>query len=261
MTTPIIATVITSSEADATYALVEGRQDIARLQQEYRIYGSSEGPIATARSAPTRLRLALEEVAVGLTKGFLRLEVATNALSNNANSTSTSSESSSVATSDKTRQELSPVDIIQEITGDLNRRGPRGSKSRLAPRRRDRVRVFRDLWERGYVVTAGSKFGADFLIYKDDPKRAHAEALIVVKAYEEEFARVDVVSFCRVAKMVRKQFLFASVRSNGDSGGDDGDKDEDRDSDVAVDSVVYVSLTHAVLVSRHQERSEEGAMW
>ena len=85
----------------------------------------------------------------------------------------------------------------------------------------------------------------------DDPKRAHAEALIVVKAYEEEFARVDVVSFCRVAKMVKKQFLFASVRSNGDSGGTDGDNDKDTDSAVAVDSVVYVSLTHAVLVSRH----------
>jgi tRNA splicing endonuclease len=26
--------------------------------------------------------------------------------------------------------------------------------------------VFRDLWERGYIVTFGSKFGADFLIYK-----------------------------------------------------------------------------------------------
>ena len=131
MTTPIIATVITSTEADATYALIEGRQDITRLHQEYRIYGSSEGPIATASTAPTRLCLALEEVAVGLTKGFLRLEVAINALSNNTNSTSTCSESNTVATSDKARQESSPVDIIQEITGDLMGRGPRGGKWRL----------------------------------------------------------------------------------------------------------------------------------
>ena len=78
----------------------------------------------------------------------------------------------------------------------------------------------------------------------------------MVKGYDEEFARVDVVSFCRVAKMVKKQCLFASVRSSGESKSDGG-KLEDREADdgVAVDHVVYVSLTHALLDSRQQERA------
>lgn len=28
-----------------------------------------------------------------------------------------------------------------------------------------RYRIFQDLWERGYYLTAGSKFGGDFLVY------------------------------------------------------------------------------------------------
>ncbi|GMF29727.1 unnamed protein product [Phytophthora fragariaefolia] len=86
----------------------------------------------------------------------------------------------------------------------------------------------------------------------DNPKHAHAVALVVVKDYEEEFARVDVVSFCRVAKMVKKQLLFACVPPNGE------DKtQEDDESRVAANSVVYISLTHALLVSRQDEGTGE----
>ncbi|UIZ29627.1 hypothetical protein KXD40_002957 [Peronospora effusa] len=206
-----VATVIVSSEPNATYALVNDPQHVVFLQHKCRIYGSSEVSIATASTASTRLRLALEEMAVGVAKGFLRLEAAVNC-------------ADSLAICDKEGQAL-VKQMTQELAGDIT-----------PLRRHIRLRVYRDLWERGYVVTFGSKFGADFLIYKD---------------YEEEFARVDIVSFCRVAKMVKKQFLFASVQAIEGNESNDEQKDGNK---VAMKSVVYISLTHALLVSRQEER-------
>jgi tRNA splicing endonuclease len=85
----------------------------------------------------------------------------------------------------------------------------------------------------------------------------------VVKAYEEEFARMDVVSFCRVAKMVKKQLLFACVRANAESNAASEQADARNKGKEAVqeaaDSVVYISLTHALLVSRQEESGEDFA--
>ena len=85
----------------------------------------------------------------------------------------------------------------------------------------------------------------------DNPKHAHAEALILVKDFDEEFARVDIVSFCRVAKMVKKQFLFASVQAKDEPKSNVEPKDGSR---VAMQRIVYISVTHALLASRHEER-------
>lgn len=88
----------------------------------------------------------------------------------------------------------------------------------------------------------------------DDPKRSHAVAIIVVKGYEEQFARVDVVSFCRMAKMIKKRLLFACVRPC--CGEECGEDEESKDTSEK-DSVVYISLTHALLVSRQDEIADE----
>ncbi|KAE9033037.1 hypothetical protein PR003_g9133 [Phytophthora rubi] len=244
-----VATVIAASDADATYALVTEPEHVVFLQQECRVYGSPDGVASTAAAVPPRLRLALEEMALGVVKEFLRLEA----------SVVDSNDDEAMEEGRRTLVE----GITEELRGNTLHRevtGSDGVEWTLSPRRHAQLRVFRDLWERGYVVTFGSKFGADFLIYKDNPKHAHAVSLVVVKDYEEEFARVDVVSFCRVAKMVKKQLLFACVRANGEDkkGGtqeNDGNRSDARN--VAADSVVYISLTHALLVSRQEESTEE----
>jgi hypothetical protein len=79
----------------------------------------------------------------------------------------------------------------------------------------------------------------------DDPSRTHAVALVVVKSFEAPFQRVDVVSFGRVAKMVKKQLYFAAVRQLSPT------QAEPRSD------VVFVSLTHALLASRQEEDAEE----
>lgn len=97
-----------------------------------------------------------------------------------------------------------------------------------------RLRVFRDLWEKGYFVAFGSKFSADFLIYEDVPSRSHATALVIVKEYDVPFDSLDIVSHCRVAKMVKKQVFFASQHT------------EQRDE------VVYIAVNHALLAARQE---------
>jgi hypothetical protein len=39
---------------------------------------------------------------------------------------------------------------------------------------RVRLSVFRDLWQRGHYLTAGVKFGGDYLVYPGEPSRFHA---------------------------------------------------------------------------------------
>ncbi|OWZ23113.1 TRNA-intron endonuclease [Phytophthora megakarya] len=236
-----VGTVVPSTDVEATYALVNDPRQVAFLQHKCRIYGSPEGAIADV-STPTHLRLALEEMAVGVAKGFLRLEA-----------------SPAVSASVNDLQEHTLVEeIIHELTGDKQHR--EGVVTwKLSSQRRDRLQIFRDLWERGYIVTFGSKFGADFLLYKDDPKHSHAVAQVVVRGYEEEFARVDVVSFCRVAKMVKKRLMFASVRSI-DEGKNDEKKSRSNESDASQwtsSNITYVSLTHALLVSRQEESGDQ----
>ncbi|KAI9913953.1 hypothetical protein PsorP6_005581 [Peronosclerospora sorghi] len=255
-----VATVVVSPEPDITYALVNDPQHIAFLQQECRIYGLPEGSTGSPTTAPPQLRLALEEMAVGVANGFLRLKAAETLLDTTAGSVEKDNALVTAITQELTRQEEYRESIDAEW--------------RMSKRGRDRLRVFQDLWKRGYIVTFGSKFGADFLIYKglkensrfrhciclvtlwiclDNPKQAHAVALIVIKGYEEVFARVDVVSFCRMAKMIKKQFLFASVRATGTSKTDGEPKDDSTKGSVADDGVVYMSITHALLVSRQLE--------
>jgi tRNA splicing endonuclease len=39
--------------------------------------------------------------------------------------------------------------------------------------------AFSDLWHRGFFLTDGAKFGADFLAYPGDPARYHAQNVVV----------------------------------------------------------------------------------
>ncbi|KAF4042766.1 tRNA intron endonuclease catalytic C-terminal domain [Phytophthora infestans] len=241
MTDWAVATVVVTPDPEATYALVLDAQHATLLQQQYRIYGSSEGLMTPASAVSQRLRLTLEEMAVGISKGFLRLEAATTRSDGGS-----LKDEEGLALVEEIKHELVEGARLGEVSVD--------AKWRLSPRRHDRLQVFRDLWDKGYIVTLGSKFGADFLIYKDDPKHAHAVALIVVKGYEEPFSRVNIVSFCRVAKMVKKQLIFACVRADGEckSGGERINTNGDSKTEEAADSVVFISLTHALLVSRQE---------
>jgi len=79
-------------------------------------------------------------------------------------------------------------------------------------------RVFQELWRRGWIITRGSNFGCDFLLYTSDPGTTHSVFSIMVTDGVTAHERTDPVKWSAIAALatkVRKAALLAYV--------DDGD--------------------------------------
>ncbi|MBS7626029.1 tRNA-intron lyase [Candidatus Bathyarchaeota archaeon] len=70
--------------------------------------------------------------------------------------------------------------------------------------------VYKDLRDKGYVVTPGIKFGADFAVYEHGPGIDHAPFIISVKKRMEKMSTFEIVRAGRLATTVRKQFIIAT---------------------------------------------------
>ncbi|EGG20084.1 hypothetical protein DFA_07201 [Cavenderia fasciculata] len=77
--------------------------------------------------------------------------------------------------------------------------------------------VFRDLWERGYHLTMGLKFGGTFLAYPGDPILHHSDFIVVVKDFKESFKSNDILFMTRLAINVKKTILLSSFNPNTNS--------------------------------------------
>ncbi|XP_053118845.1 tRNA-splicing endonuclease subunit Sen34 [Hemicordylus capensis] len=78
-----------------------------------------------------------------------------------------------------------------------------------------RYRVFQNLWQRGYYVTSGSKFGGDFLVYPGDPMRFHAHYIALCVPKDEPLSLCDIISAGRLGTNVKKTVLLCSVEQDG----------------------------------------------
>ncbi|KAM5131967.1 tRNA-splicing endonuclease subunit Sen34 [Mantella aurantiaca] len=78
-----------------------------------------------------------------------------------------------------------------------------------------RFKVFRDLWQRGYFLTSGSKFGGDFLVYPGDPMRFHAHYIAICFPQDEEMALSDIITAGRLGTNVKKTVLLCSSNEEG----------------------------------------------
>jgi tRNA-intron endonuclease, archaea type len=72
--------------------------------------------------------------------------------------------------------------------------------------------VFRDLREKGYIVTTGIKFGCDFAVYEQGPGIDHAPYLVQVFRATDDLGARGVVLAGRLATTVKKQFILAIPR-------------------------------------------------
>ncbi|CAH2319235.1 tRNA-splicing endonuclease subunit Sen34 [Pelobates cultripes] len=73
-----------------------------------------------------------------------------------------------------------------------------------------RYKVFKDLWERGYFLTSGNKFGGDFLVYPGDPMRFHAHFIIICYPYNKDIPMTDIITAGRLGTNVKKTVLLCS---------------------------------------------------
>ncbi|KAM9299431.1 tRNA-splicing endonuclease subunit Sen34 [Gastrophryne carolinensis] len=78
-----------------------------------------------------------------------------------------------------------------------------------------RYRVFRDLWQKGFYLTTGSKFGGDFLVYPGDPMRFHAHYIAICFPADEEMPLSDIITAGRLGTNVKKTVLLCSCNEEG----------------------------------------------
>ncbi|MHA2351629.1 MAG: tRNA-intron lyase [Candidatus Thorarchaeota archaeon] len=81
---------------------------------------------------------------------------------------------------------------------------------------KDRFIVYSQLRERGYVVRPGLKFGTDFAVYERGPGKDHAPFLVHVIPQRKGVVPLDIVRAGRLATSVRKKFIIATVKENGE---------------------------------------------
>ncbi|KAK6224754.1 tRNA intron endonuclease [Colletotrichum tabaci] len=68
--------------------------------------------------------------------------------------------------------------------------------------------LHRHLQSKGYFMTPGLRFGADYSVYPGDPLRFHAHFLATNYAWDEKIPMLDVVGSGRLGTSVKKGFLF-----------------------------------------------------
>ncbi|MBN2229600.1 MAG: tRNA-intron lyase [Candidatus Thorarchaeota archaeon] len=81
---------------------------------------------------------------------------------------------------------------------------------------KDRFLVYAQLRERGYIVRPGLKFGTDFAVYEKGPGIDHAPFLVHVIAQKTGVVPLDIVRAGRLATSVKKRFIIATVKENGE---------------------------------------------
>lgn len=88
---------------------------------------------------------------------------------------------------------------------------PKGVSSAVLKRN---LFVFEDLYDRGYCMSCGAKFGADFLAYASDPLLFHAPLAVVVDD-GADLSGVDLVAQGRLGDSTKKRMVTAFVQGEG----------------------------------------------
>ena len=80
----------------------------------------------------------------------------------------------------------------------------------INPHQTLKLKVFEDLTKnKGYYITEGIKFGADFLAYQGDPNLYHAKYLVNVNYTHGNVAILDLLGGQRLANTSKKVLLIA----------------------------------------------------
>ena len=90
--------------------------------------------------------------------------------------------------------------------------------------------VYSDLWEKGYYLTSGGKFGCDYLAYPGEPTKYHSSYLVLVVQSSEHFPPQMLLSYGRLGSGVKKTVLLAIV-------------DEQNNFSVRYQSISWANLT------------------
>ena len=87
--------------------------------------------------------------------------------------------------------------------------------ARIDPDFEQKLAVYEDLKQKGFVVKTGFKYGSHFRAYDSDPEEAHARYLVHAVTRGFVSAWPEISRAIRLAHGVRKEILFGRVGSQG----------------------------------------------
>lgn len=88
--------------------------------------------------------------------------------------------------------------------------------------------LYKHLNSKGYYITPGIRFGADYSVYPGDPFRYHAHFMATSFGWDEEITLLDLVSGGRLGTGVKKGFLIGGQAPPKEAAGNPQDAGEDR---------------------------------
>jgi tRNA-splicing endonuclease subunit Sen34 len=70
----------------------------------------------------------------------------------------------------------------------------------------DKFLIFKHLYDQGFYITNGSKFGGDYLVYQNDPEHCHS--FYIVSIVKGRISMLDLVAHARLGKQTNKMKVF-----------------------------------------------------
>ena len=205
--------------------LVWEPRHIHALRCHHRIIGCLVGALPSSKRQAAQLgpplSLSFEEVLLAAEEGFVEV-VDCVSLSHDESASSTAAPAAPVTPASAPPAVSAPATAFRTIPTDC-------AEWRAAPLpaltlellhtagagRQAHARVFRDLWTRGWFVTLGTKFGADYLAYPGDPRHHHAAHTVHVVRPEQPLRPLELVAAARLAHDARKSAVLASCPADG----------------------------------------------
>ncbi|CAG9466530.1 unnamed protein product [Pedinophyceae sp. YPF-701] len=214
-------------------ACVWDASDAVRLRTEHRVLGTMIGGLAALKQQNSvfglPLQLMPEEAIVGLRKGWLQLAAAPvatpqRAAASGATAPADSSVSSAAEAWAMKHAAALRRGFVVPHTSALVPAGAAPTAEHLFPlyeggqraeQFRKRLEVFCDLYDRGYTLTAGVRYGADYLAYPGDPSMYHAQLAVVVADPDQCVPPTRYAGTGRIIHAVRKHFVVAWQAKDG----------------------------------------------
>ena len=198
--------------------LVWEPRHIHALRCQHRIIGCLVGALPSSKRQAAQLgpplSLSCEEVLLAAEEGFVEVVDCASSCDDSASSTTAPAAPAAPASAPPTAFRTIPTGCAEwsaaplpTLTLELLRAASTG---RVA-----HARVFRDLWMRGWFVTLGTKYGADYLAYPGDPRHHHAAHTVHVVRPEEPLRPLELVAASRLANDARKSAVLAHCPTAG----------------------------------------------
>ncbi|KAL9642199.1 hypothetical protein ABK040_007201 [Willaertia magna] len=192
--------------------LIYDAKTVQILRDKYRIIAIPFGSLANFAQqnnfSSVPCILSPESVTLGIEKGFIKIyqDHSSNQIIHSINHFVIDSKSFQLPMTVNNQQQMLNKEEI-DITTQW--KYPNTNEIEV-----NRYLVYKDLYEHGYFLTKGDKFGCDFLCYKGDPLIYHADYMVYVQSFEKEMSPLEMISVGRLSNTVHKTILFASY-ANG----------------------------------------------